>query len=137
LVIFDALSLEEKGQVTLDGPPIAGPFSIDNGCLVQTASKLALITNQGASQETLSWEIEFPKSILLGPPLSVPGGYLVTSQAGHIWLLDAETGQPVGKTDLGYTLSCPPLVTSAGLLVGSDEGAVLELPLPSAITETP
>ena len=133
LVIFDGLSLKEKGQIAISGPPLAGPFSVEGGCVIQSSSKLAFVADDGRKR----WEVEFPKSNLIGPPVETEGKLLLATQAGQIWLLDPQSGEPVGKTDVGQTLSSTPILTLDGIMIGTDEGTVLKLPLPTTLSETP
>jgi hypothetical protein len=131
LVIFDSLALDEKGKLDLDSASLAGPFGLAEGCLLQTNAKLMLVSSSGQVQ----WSIDFPKSALLGPPLNAAGDLILAARNGHIWRIEAASGQVIGRTDVGLALSSIPILVSGNLAVGSDEGIVLQLPMPSGLPE--
>ncbi len=133
LVLFDSLSLNEKGRVAISGPCLAGPYSVDGNCVLQTASKLTAISSDGQKL----WEIDFPKSLLVGPPVAASGKLLCATRGGDVWLVDPESGELLGQTTTGQMLSSTPLVMADGFMVGSDEGTVLALPLPASTAEAP
>ncbi len=136
LQFFDPTSLKAGANVPLAGRLIAGPFTVSNstsaGCVVQTDSQLMMISEDGQ----LKWSIDFPKSNLVGPPLPSGQNLIFVTRAGGVWSIATGSGQVVGNLDAGQALSSPPLVVSTNLLIGSDEGAVLALPLPTQPAET-
>lgn len=133
LVFFDPTSLQRGASWPLPGHLVAGPYATEQGCLIQTDSKLALVSTQGQPQ----WTLDFPASPLVAGPLVVEGNWSVATQSGQIWMLNASDGQVLGQADAGQSLSSPMLQLGASLLIGSDEGAVLALPIPSAKFPSP
>lgn len=133
LMFFEAISLEKANSFPLTGRVIAGPIAHDDFCIVQTDSKLIAVTAEAQEK----WSIDFPKSKLLGDPLSVDGNLGLTTTSGEFWLIDPATGNVIGKQNAGQALSSAPIIRPTGILVGSDEGGVLALPLPSGNSEAP
>ncbi len=130
---FDAMSLQAGASRELPGRLVAGPYATAAGCLVQTDGRLTMISDQG----DVRWSIPFAPSMLLGPPLESDGKLIVGTRTGQVVVIQGEDGQVVGTHDVGQTLSSPPLLAGASLLVGSDEGAVLAIPLPKSVQEPP
>lgn len=128
---FDQTSLNRATSLQLPGRRVAGPYSVPlaspSSCLLQTDSKLVMLTAEGK----IAWAIDFPKSIMLGPPIVAGDNLIVITGAGGVWNIAAANGQVVGNLDAGQAFSSLPLVVSNNLLIGSDEGAVLALPIPS------
>lgn len=128
LQFFDATSLKTGAAWTLPGHLLAGPFATEQGCLVQSDSKLALVSVEGQAL----WTIDFPASPLVSGPLVNGEQWSLATQAGQISVLNAKDGQLLGQTDVEQSLSSPLSLLGTSLLVGTEEGAVLALPIPSA-----
>ncbi len=132
---FDQTSLNKGTSLQLPGRRVAGPYAIpqasSSSCLLQIDSKLMMLSADGQ----ITWAIDFPKSSLLGPPLVSGENLIVVTGAGGVWNIAAASGKVVGNLDAGQALSSRPLVVSNNLLVGSDEGAVLALPIPMQTME--
>ncbi len=133
LVLYDSTSLEQTTDVVLDGHVIGGPFSLPELVVVQTEGQLIAVTSQGE----VTWSIDFPSSELTSPPVVHQGQLVMATTSGEVWVVDAATGDVVGNSRVGQGLSSAPVVLPVGLLLGSDEGAVLALPMPSSRSETP
>ncbi|MCA9132078.1 MAG: PQQ-binding-like beta-propeller repeat protein [Planctomycetales bacterium] len=127
LLIFDATTLAQVANLLLPGRLIAGPFPQTFGCILQTESQLLAFSSQGKRL----WAVDFPNSQLVAAPQEMSGKLILATRGGNVWTLDADSGAVLGQTDVGQALSAAPLVLPAGLMLGSDEGAVLALPVPS------
>lgn len=131
LRFFDPTSLKAVAGLALPERRISGPFRIPTGCLIQTDSQIVAVS---PTAEKL-WSIEFPKSKLVAPPVEDAGQLILATQSGTLWIVDPQQGEVVGNLDAGQAFSSAPLALPAGLLVGSDEGAVLALPRPTTKLE--
>ncbi len=130
LLQFDASSLAKGASLPLDGRVIAGPFATENLIVVQLDGKLQAISAEGQSQ----WSIDFPRSTLLGAPLQSGGSLIATTTNGQVWVINAASGEVTGSVDVGQPLSGNAKLIPSGILVGSDEGAVLLLSIPTTRT---
>ncbi len=131
LVVFDSTSLKKLGNVALDGRLVSGPFPHAGGVILQTNTKLMGISAEAA----VSWSIDFPNSQLISAPAAMGGNLVCVTRAGQVWVVDASNGNVIGDMDAGQALSSTPLLLPTTLLVGSDEGAVLALPIPTSRME--
>ncbi|QDV27358.1 outer membrane protein assembly factor BamB family protein [Aureliella helgolandensis] len=128
LQFFDAASLKEGASLALLGRRVAGPFPIEDGCLVQTDSAIVCVNVDG----TQRWKLDFSNSTLVAPPFTSEGQLVLATQAGGLWLVDPTQGDVLGSSDARQAFTSAPIAQSSGFLVGSDEGAVLALPIPTA-----
>lgn len=131
LLFFNPTNLNKVGEVQLPGRLRAGPFARPQGVLIQTDSKLTMIS---ADAKPL-WEIDFPESSVLGSPIEFKGNLVLATRSGNLWSISPTDGALGGKVQAGQALSSQPLVLPAGILVGSDEGAVLAIEFPSSKPE--
>ena len=131
LQLIDATNLQTVAAWPLSGHLIAGPFATEQGCLVQTDSKLALVSVAGQAL----WTIDFPASPLVAGPLVNGEQWNLATQAGQVTVLNAKDGQVLGQADVEQALSSPLSLLGTSLLMGTEEGAVLALPIPSALSE--
>jgi len=128
-MVFNANDLKETGAYPLSGRLVAGPYTLaDGGCLLQTNSELLMVSAAGAKL----WSVQFPYTQLVATPILTNSKLLLVTKAGPVLLADPTTGEIVARTDAGQSLSSAPIVLPNGLLIGSDEGAVLALPMPTA-----
>ncbi len=128
LQFFDSTNLQRVANWLLPGRLVSGPFATEQGCLLQTDGKLALISPQ--SQPL--WTIDFPASPLVSGPLISGANWSLATQSGQVYVLNASDGQVFGQEDVAQPLSSPMLPLGSSLLLGSTEGAVLALPIPSS-----
>lgn len=132
LQFFDLASLQSGADWALPGHLIAGPFATEQGCLVQTDSKLALVSSEGQPV----WSVDFPASPLVAAPLVDGETWYLATQAGQVRVLNAQGGQLLGQADVEQSLSSPLSLLGTSLLMGTTEGAVLALPIPSRADAT-
>lgn len=133
LQFFDATDLQQGANWPLPSRLVSGPYATDQGCLLQTDGKLALVSPQGQPL----WTIDFPASPLVSPPLVSGANWSLATQSGQVWVLSASDGQVLGQADVAQPLSSPLLQHGSSLLMGSDEGAVLALPIPTTPAGAP
>lgn len=127
LQYFDATSLAKGPSRPLDGRLVAGPYAFSAGVVLQTDAKLAAYSPEGQ----LLWSLDFPASPLLAAPSESAGKMICATRTGIVWAVDPASGAVLGQTDAGQPLSSAPVVLPSGLLFGSDEGAVLAIPMPT------
>ncbi len=132
LSLFDATSLEASSNIALNESVLSGPHPTQFGCLIQTNSQLLAIDEE----PNIRWKIAFADSQLVGPPIEQAGQLTVATVSGELWVVDSDSGEVKGRSDAGQPFSAAPIRLPAGLLVGSDEGVVLALPVPTQ-TDTP
>ena len=130
LMQFDATSLAKGTAIPLEGRLIAGPFPVDNLVVVQVDGKLQAVTADGQKL----WAVDFPKSKLLGAPVKSGESLVVLTTGGQVWVINQASGAVTASVDVGQPLSGTAKVIANNLLVGSDEGAVLLLPIPTTRT---
>lgn len=128
LALFGATTLEVTQTKPLGGRLLAGPFAVAGGCVLQTDAKLHFFSSE--LKET--WAIDFPDSQLVGAPVANGDSLIFVTHSGQIWVVDAVSGALLGSYDSGQGLSSTPIVLPQGILIGSEEGAVLTLPMPTA-----
>jgi len=127
--LFNANDLAEIASIDLAGRLVAGPFALaDGSCLLQSNTELLAVSPQGQKL----WSRDFPYTQLVAPPTISNSRLLLVTKAGFVLLVDKANGRTLGITDAGQALASAPIVLSSGLLIGSDEGAVLALPIPTA-----
>lgn len=130
LVQFDATSLAKGASLPLEGRMIAGPFATENSVIVQIDGKLQAVS---ADNQKL-WSIDFPKSKLLGPPLKSAESLVFLTTRGEVFVVNQGSGEVTGSVDVGQPFSGTAKLISSNILVGSDEGAALLLPIPTTRT---
>lgn len=121
LVTYSAASLEETGQRIMSGRIIYGPVGIGDIVLLQTAdNKLHRIDSAAQSL----WTIDIPSGIPAAVPMMIDGKLMVVGEDGWILMLDPQSGQELGRVEIGQPLSGNPLVAGNQLLVPGSEGIV-------------
>lgn len=130
LLQFDSTSLAKGGSLPLEGRLVAGPFVTESTIVVQLDGKLVGVS---ADNQQL-WAADFPKSKLLGAPLKAGESLICVTTGGQIWVLNHSSGEITASVDVGQPLSGTAKVIANNILVGSDEGAVLLLPIPTSKT---
>lgn len=131
LLTFDSTSLKRGDSLPLAGRLVSGPFSIGQDCIIQTTAKLMRVDANAKSV----WELDFPNSALVSRPIDIAGQLLLATKSGEVWSVDPATGAVGGTTDVRQVLTSAAVPHTAGVLIGSDEGAVIALPIPTATAE--
>lgn len=130
LLVFNPTSLKSTGRLALPGRLISGPYGQDDGCLVHTDQGLQLISSEAKQV----WAIRFPTAAIVGAPQMVDGKLIVATVMGQIWIIEAQTGTVEANVDVGQAFSSSPLITPQGVVVGTEEGTVLAIPMPTSKT---
>ncbi len=126
LTQFDS-NLKASKQQPLDGRLLAGPFNTPDAAVLQTEKNLIAFDASGSKR----WSIPFHSNPLVGPPYFTKDNLSVATLDGTIWVIDPAGGLVRGNVDLGQRLSTPPIVHGNRIVVGTDNGSVLVLPVPS------
>jgi hypothetical protein len=66
---------------------------------------------------------------LAGTPAVGPTGIAVAATNGQAWRIDPSNGAILNTLDVGQPLSTTPFAVKGGMLLGTDEGSVLLMPL--------
>jgi hypothetical protein len=127
LVLLDATTLKIVQRSPLNGRWISGPFALDDSVLVQTANGVAAFDRTGKA----SWKVAMSDSPIVGSPSLLENRCLWTTSNGQLWLVDVRDGRVQGSLNAGEGLSTGPLLQGNRILIGSQEGAVLSIPIPT------
>lgn len=127
LLIFDGTTLAKKSTTSLEGRLIAGPYFVEGMIVMQVDNKIVALDGEGKKK----WSVDFQKSKLVDAPLVSSGNFIFLATSGVIMSVNSQSGQLVGSVDSGQPISCTSRVLPSGILAGSDEGAVLLLPIPT------
>jgi outer membrane protein assembly factor BamB len=127
LAAFELPKLTRAKQLTLSGRCVLGPIAVGGRVLLTTDDEKLLC--MGAKGERL-WQVALPYGPLAGTPLALGGHYLLASQSGVIWRIDAGSGKELGKVDLGLPLGTGVALLGDQLLVGGHDGTLYEVRQP-------
>jgi outer membrane protein assembly factor BamB len=127
LIGFEMATLERTFKLLLNGRVTWGPVAAGDVCLIQTDD--GMLRGFGADGKQ-RFESDLPEGEPVGKPLLDGSSIILTGAEGWIVVLDANSGQIVGQTDLGQPLSATPLQVGPRLLVPGSEGLIY-------ITEVP
>ncbi len=129
LICIDPTSLEIAASLTLDARRVSGPFSLEDGAIVQTARGLVKFDQEA----NVLWESSIRTSALVGRPLLLDDKMVVATKSGELWVLAADTGEVIGNVHTRQPFASAPQLQSGGVLIGGEEGVVLALPLPTEL----
>ncbi|RMF40815.1 MAG: hypothetical protein D6753_10865 [Planctomycetota bacterium] len=93
--------------------------------LVQTSTHLVAV---GQDCQEL-WKTPAPEQPLSGGPVDIEGTWVLASRDGRLWKIDPDSGRVLATYDAMQGVAAPPTSRGSDLLLGSDEGAVLTVPL--------
>jgi outer membrane protein assembly factor BamB len=128
VVGYDMASLKEKFKTLLDGRVVWGPQSGGQLCLLQTDDKkLHGFDQQGAEM----FAVGLPDGQPVGAPLSSDGKMILCGAPGWIVVIDENSGEILGQTDLGQPISATPLIAGSRLLVPGREGVIYVVNVPN------
>lgn len=131
LVAFNATTLAPAPPRELPGRWLAGPFPVAGGCVVQTDAGLSMFDDSAA----LLWTADCGSTRLVGQPLEAGGSLIVGARSGQLYVIDAAGGNVTGSVDTLQDFTSAPTVRSSRILIGSDEGAVMALTIPTTLME--
>ncbi len=129
LVLFDAKNLKASPPQALPGRWMAGPFPVDGGCLVQTDAGVSMFDETA----TLVWTTKCGSSQIVGKPILSKGNLLVALRSGQMFVLNSASGDITGSLDTRQDFTSAPALVNRGVLIGSDEGAVMALQIPTQV----
>jgi outer membrane protein assembly factor BamB len=127
LAAFELPKLTRAKQLTLSGRCVLGPIAVGGRVLLTTDDEKLLC--MGAKGERL-WQVALPYGPLAGTPLAIGGHYLLASQSGVIWRIDAGSGKELGKVEVGLPLGTGVTPLGDQLLVGGHDGTLYEVRQP-------
>lgn len=128
LVGIDLASLNEKFKTLLDGRVTWGPMAAGDVSLLATDDATFRAIDAGGNEK---FTLKLPAGEPVGRPVIIGDSILLAGNAGWIVLIDRETGQIKGTTDLGEPISAEPLPVGSRLLVPGAEGVVYLTELPA------
>jgi hypothetical protein len=104
-----------------------GPQVISNLVLMATdKNKLIAID----SRQQMIWQADLSYGPLAGAPFRAGADIYLASQSGIVWRIGAANGKERGKADAGCPLGSGPLVVGSRLIVGGQDGSLLEVKKP-------
>jgi outer membrane protein assembly factor BamB len=124
---FNANNLQLVKRWPLKGRWISGPFALGEYLVVQTDQEVQAWDPNG----NLQWVTSIVGSPLVAPPIAKADQTLLATIDGRIWLVNSKDGSIIGSTNVGHSISTSPLLEENGILLGSEEGVVSEVPIPT------
>ena len=128
VVGFELASLNQKFKNLLNGRIVWGPLAAGNLCLIQTDD--SMLRAFGADGTEL-FELALPAGRPVGQPLRDGDSIILAGDDGWIVVVDANSGQLLGQSDLGQPVSATPLLAGKRLLVPGSEGVVYVTEVPA------
>jgi outer membrane protein assembly factor BamB len=129
LVGRDMNSLKESFRPTLlEGRVAWGPVSAGDVCLLQTDDKKLRAFGADGKQR---FTVDLPAGEPTAEPVQVGENWILAGRTGWIVVINPDSGELVGQTNLGQPISAAPLVVGSQLLVPGAEGVVYITPVPA------
>jgi outer membrane protein assembly factor BamB len=124
---FTLPSLEEGKTYKLNSPCAWGPRRVGNRVMLTTdKGKLFCLDDR----QELLWQVDSPYGPLAGMPWEAGDSYVLASQRGVVWRVDAATGKELSKVEAGCPLGTGVADLGGRLFVGSADGCVYEVKMP-------
>ncbi len=122
---YDVISLEKQARLALTGRRAAGPFVAPGSVIVQTNTHLMAVDEECKEL----WKVPAPDQPLFGPPVVVGDAWVFAFRDGTLWKIGASTGRVEGTYDVLQGIAAPVVNRDGDLLLGSDEGTVVTVPM--------
>lgn len=127
LVVYSTTTLEETGKRLMGSPIVFGPVSVQDVMLLQTADgKLHRVDGSA----NIVWSLDVPSGEPAVKPQLVNGELYVVGKDGWIVKLDPNSGELLGKADVGQPLYGELLFAGQRMLVPGAEGALFVVDKP-------
>ena len=130
LVGHDLLGLDQTFKVLLDGRVNWGPVTAGNFALLRTDDSMLRAFGSDGKQ---LFAVEVPKGKPVGLPVNLDGKILLAGSTGWMITLDPESGELLGRDDIGQPISSSPYPIGKSLLVPGTEGVVYIADVPSKL----
>ena len=127
LVAFSLPELTRLKEHPLGSPCAWGPARAGDNVLLTTDDG-QLIAMDAAGNRL--WQVDLPYGPLAGAPLPIDNHYVLASQTGTIWRIEAATGNELGNVDTARPLATGPVLLGRRLLVGGHDGTLYEVRQP-------
>ena len=124
---FELPSLAEGKTYKLPGGCTWGPQGIGNHVMLTTDNGQLICLDD---RQNLLWQINLPYGPLAGPPWATAGQFILASQSGVVWRVDAASGKELGKVETASPLGTGPVALGNRLFVGSHDGCIYEVQVP-------
>jgi hypothetical protein len=117
----------KPGPVTPLGGAQWGPAQAGERALVLTlGGELACFDDQ----RQMLWKVAWPHGPLAGVPLAAKDGYLLAAVSGTVFRVAADSGQELGKCDVGEPLDAGPVAVGDRVCLAAHGGALLVVAAP-------
>ena len=120
---FALPSLTPSVRETLGDRVDWGPARLGDALLMATSEgRLFCYDSKGNRR----WQIALEHGPLVGTPLLIGDAYLLASERGVVWRIEADTGETLGAVDLGCPLSTGPVSSGDRLILAGHDGTLYE-----------
>ncbi|MCO6455685.1 MAG: PQQ-binding-like beta-propeller repeat protein, partial [Pirellulaceae bacterium] len=122
VVAFAPNDLQIKQEFPLQGRVTWGPQRVGDLVFMTNDVEGLLCFEAGPK---IRWKTALPHGALAGPPVAQGDKFLLASQSGMVWRVEAQTGAASGDPiDVGEPLGDAPVIFPNGLLLPGSDGAV-------------
>ncbi len=128
VVTFALPDLKPGPETPLEGRQHWGPERVGNTILIANEIDGLMCFDSAGSRR---WAVPMKHGPLVGVPLLSGGDFVFACQNGVIWRVAATTGQDVGIAQLDEPLAVGPVELGSRLLVGTSDGTLQIVPLPT------
>jgi hypothetical protein len=99
-----------------------GPFAVGQHVLVATHGGELLAFDD---QQTLAWQVDWKHGALAGAPLATDKGLLLSTMAGRLYRIAADSGDELATVDVGEPLATGPVALGDRLLLAGYGGTLM------------
>jgi outer membrane protein assembly factor BamB len=127
LTVLALPTLTQAAQQPLTGRVAWGPQTVGNYVFLETDDDQLWCFN---SQYQVAWRTPLAYGPLAGPPLAIGENFVLASNRGTLWKVNAAKGNEVGKVDTLLPLATGPVLRGDRLIVGGHDGTLYEVQQP-------